>query len=131
MIFDTKVPDSTADRPGRRHELSDEDLQKPGEPVKKGSGTRGTPRRRSAAPQAVDVQVGESAEEGAVTAYYNEIDLRRAMVGNLIDAGHIAHGHVDERSIVEVTANDLAGYRQCHFFAGIGGWSRFASGRMD
>lgn len=59
-----------------------------------------------------------------MTAYYNEIDPYAAQwLRNLIDAGHIAHGHVDERSIVEVTANDLAGYRQCHFFAGIGGWS--------
>src|SRR5690606_18653816 len=30
---------------------------------------------------------------------------------------------VDERSIVDVQPSDLAGYRQCHFFAGIGGWA--------
>jgi DNA (cytosine-5)-methyltransferase 1 len=30
---------------------------------------------------------------------------------------------VDERSITEVQAHDLDGYTQCHFFAGIGGWS--------
>jgi DNA (cytosine-5)-methyltransferase 1 len=30
---------------------------------------------------------------------------------------------VDERSILDVTPNDLIGYGQCHFFAGIGGWS--------
>lgn len=35
MIFDTKVPDSLANLPGRRHELSDEEPAKPGEPVKK------------------------------------------------------------------------------------------------
>ncbi len=35
--------------------------------------------------------------------------------------GHacIAPGDVDERSIVEVRADDLAGYGQCHLFAGI------------
>ena len=35
----------------------------------------------------------------------------------------IADGDVDERSILDVSAGDLAGYDQCHFFAGIGGWS--------
>jgi DNA (cytosine-5)-methyltransferase 1 len=42
---------------------------------------------------------------------------------NLIAAGHIAPGDVDERSIVDVHADDLKGYTQCHFFAGIAGWS--------
>jgi len=41
----------------------------------------------------------------------------------LIADGHIAAGDVDERSILDVTPNDLRGYTQCHFFAGIGGWS--------
>jgi site-specific DNA-cytosine methylase len=60
----------------------------------------------------------------AVTAYYNEIDPYAAQwLRNLIDAGHIARGDVDERSIVDVRAADLAGYTQAHFFAGIGGWS--------
>jgi DNA (cytosine-5)-methyltransferase 1 len=57
-------------------------------------------------------------------AYYNEIDPYAAQwLRNLIAAGHIAPGDVDERSIVDVRADDLRGYRQCHFFAGIGGWS--------
>jgi DNA (cytosine-5)-methyltransferase 1 len=30
---------------------------------------------------------------------------------------------VDERDIQDVTAADLHGFTQCHFFAGIGGWS--------
>jgi DNA (cytosine-5)-methyltransferase 1 len=30
---------------------------------------------------------------------------------------------VDERSIEAVQPDDLHGYNQCHFFAGIGGWS--------
>ena len=57
-------------------------------------------------------------------AYYNEIDRYAAQwLRNLIAAGHIAPGDVDERSITEVRPDDLRGYRQCHFFAGIGGWS--------
>ena len=57
-------------------------------------------------------------------AYYNEIDPYAAQwLRNLIAAGHIAPGDVDERSIVDVRADDVAGYSQCHFFAGIGGWS--------
>ena len=56
--------------------------------------------------------------------YYNEIDPHAAQwLRNLIAAGHIAPGDVDERSIVEVQPDDLRGYQQCHFFAGIGGWS--------
>jgi DNA (cytosine-5)-methyltransferase 1 len=59
-----------------------------------------------------------------VTAYYNEIDPYAAQwLRNLIAKGHIAPGDVDERSIVDVRGDDLRGYRQCHFFAGIGGWS--------
>ena len=59
-----------------------------------------------------------------MTAYYNEIDPFAAQwLRNLIDAGHIAPGHVDTRSIEDVTPSELAGYTQCHFFAGIGGWS--------
>ncbi|MCC6194594.1 MAG: DNA cytosine methyltransferase [Burkholderiales bacterium] len=57
-------------------------------------------------------------------AYYNEIDAFAAeWLRNLITAGHIARGEVDERSIVDVRADDLRGFDQCHFFAGIGGWS--------
>lgn len=57
-------------------------------------------------------------------AWYNEIDPFAAQwLRNLIAAGHIAPGDVDERSIVDVRPDDLAGYTQCHFFAGIGGWS--------
>lgn len=59
-----------------------------------------------------------------MTAYYNEIDPYAVQwLRNLIEAGYIAQGHVDERSIADVRPNDLAGYTQCHFFAGIGGWS--------
>ena len=59
-----------------------------------------------------------------MAAYYNEIDpYAAAWLRNLIAAGHIAPGDVDERSITDVRADDLRGYTQCHFFAGIGGWS--------
>lgn len=59
-----------------------------------------------------------------MTAYYNEIDPYAAQwLRNLIDAGHIAPGTVDERSIEDVRPIDLHGFTQCHFFAGIGVWS--------
>ena len=59
-----------------------------------------------------------------MTAYYNEFDPYAAQwLRNLIKAGHIADGVVDERSILDVNADDLKGFTQCHFFAGIGGWS--------
>lgn len=59
-----------------------------------------------------------------MTAYYNEIDPKAAQwLRNLIDAGHIAPGYVDERSIEDVYPSDLRGFTQCHFFAGIGVWS--------
>lgn len=59
-----------------------------------------------------------------MTAYYNEIDPHAAQhLRNLIDAGHIAPGVVDTRSIEDVTPNDLKGFTQVHLFAGIGGWS--------
>lgn len=59
-----------------------------------------------------------------MTAYYNEIDPFAAQwLRNLINAGHIAPGIVDERSIEDVCPSDLRGFTQCHFFAGIGVWS--------
>jgi DNA (cytosine-5)-methyltransferase 1 len=59
-----------------------------------------------------------------MTAYYNEIEPYAAQwLRNLIKEGHIADGEVDTRSIVDVQPVELAGYTQCHFFAGIGGWS--------
>lgn len=57
-------------------------------------------------------------------AYYNEFDPYAAQwLRNLIAAGHIAPGEVDERSITDVSADDIRTYTQCHFFAGIGVWS--------
>ena len=57
-------------------------------------------------------------------AYYNEIDKYCVeWLRNLIAEGLIADGDVDARSIGDVRPNDLRGYTQCHFFAGLGGWS--------
>jgi DNA (cytosine-5)-methyltransferase 1 len=59
-----------------------------------------------------------------VSAYYNEFDPKAAAwLRELIKRGLIADGVVDERSILDVSADDLVGFTQCHFFAGIGGWS--------
>lgn len=59
-----------------------------------------------------------------MTAYYNEIDPYAAQwLRNLVAAGLIPAGEIDERSITDVQPGDLAGFAQCHFFAGIGGWA--------
>lgn len=56
--------------------------------------------------------------------YYNEFDPKAAAwLRELIKEGHIAPGVVDERSIADLKPDDLHGFNQCHFFAGIGGWS--------
>jgi DNA (cytosine-5)-methyltransferase 1 len=60
-------------------------------------------------------------------AYYNEKDPFAAeWLRKLVAANMIAPGDVDERSIEDVIPLELAKYTQCHFFAGIGGWSRAA-----
>lgn len=59
-----------------------------------------------------------------MSAFYNEIDpFAAAWLRELISAGHIAPGIVDERDIRDITPDELAGFTQCHFFAGIGVWS--------
>lgn len=56
-------------------------------------------------------------------AYYNEFEPYCVQwLKNLIAAGLIPAGDVDDRSITEVSPDDLAGYTQHHFFAGLGGW---------
>ena len=56
--------------------------------------------------------------------YYNEIDpYKAAWLANLMDAGAISRGEIDTRSICDVSASDLRGFRQVHLFAGIGVWS--------
>lgn len=60
-----------------------------------------------------------------MTAYYNDTDLYcvewlRALIREKL----IAPGVVDERPIQDIRPYELAPFSQCHFFAGIGGWSR-------
>ena len=56
--------------------------------------------------------------------YYNEFDPNAAAwLRELIAAGLIPAGDVDERSICDVSADDVRGYVSCHWFAGIGGWA--------
>src|SRR5207302_3394077 len=56
--------------------------------------------------------------------YYNDSDpFVCAWLTNLIAAGLIPAGDVDARPIQEVTPDDVRGYSQAHFFAGISGWA--------
>src|SRR5512135_538399 len=64
-------------------------------------------------------------KEALPTAFYNDTDSYAAQwTRNLVAAGEIAAGVVDERSIRDLKPADVASYRQCHFFSGIGVWSR-------
>jgi DNA (cytosine-5)-methyltransferase 1 len=59
-----------------------------------------------------------------IAALYNDIDPYAAeWTRNLIAAGHVAPGVVDERSIEDLRPADVDGPGQRHFFAGIGVWS--------
>jgi DNA (cytosine-5)-methyltransferase 1 len=59
-----------------------------------------------------------------MAAYYNEFEPYAAeWLRNLIKKGLIADGEVDSRSILDVGPDDIRGFTQCHFFAGIGVWS--------
>lgn len=56
--------------------------------------------------------------------YYNEIDPYCCeWLKSLMSRGLIPRGDVDNRSITEVSPDDLTPYTQCHFFAGIAGWA--------
>jgi len=56
--------------------------------------------------------------------YYNEIEPFACFwLENLMRDGFIAEGQIDNRSIRDIQPEDLEGYTQCHFFAGIGVWS--------
>jgi DNA (cytosine-5)-methyltransferase 1 len=68
--------------------------------------------------------VSEQGSSEEHLAYYNENDPRAAAwLRELIKAGAIAPGQVDERDIRDVRPSELGGFVQCHFFAGIGVWS--------
>jgi DNA (cytosine-5)-methyltransferase 1 len=59
-----------------------------------------------------------------MAAYYNDNDpFVVAWLRELIKEGLIANGEVDDRNIENIPASDLRSFTQCHFFAGIGGWS--------
>ena len=59
-----------------------------------------------------------------MSVVYNEIDPFAAeWLRALVRGGHIADGGVDERSVVDLRAVDVAGATQFHAFAGIGVWS--------
>jgi DNA (cytosine-5)-methyltransferase 1 len=59
-----------------------------------------------------------------MAAYYNEHNPKLVpWLRALIRDGLIADGEVDERSITDVDSADVAGFAQCHWFAGVGGWS--------
>lgn len=59
-----------------------------------------------------------------MTAYYNEFHKGKASwLRELIKMGCIADGEVDERDFREIKPDDLKGFTQHHFFAGIGVWS--------
>jgi DNA (cytosine-5)-methyltransferase 1 len=66
--------------------------------------------------------------------YYNDRDpFLCAWLRNLMQRGLIPDGEIDDRPIEAIRSDDIARFRQCHFFAGIGGWA-FAlklSGRED
>jgi DNA (cytosine-5)-methyltransferase 1 len=56
-------------------------------------------------------------------AFYNEIDDHSCgWLSNLMDAGLITPGKIDDRDIRLVRPEDLRGYERAHFFAGIGTW---------
>lgn len=64
-------------------------------------------------------------KEALPTSFFNDNDAyAAAWTRKLIAAGEIAAGVVDERSIRDLKPADVASYRQCHFFSGIGVWSR-------
>ena len=53
-----------------------------------------------------------------MTAYYNDNDpFAAAWLRNLIAEGHLPPGDVDDRSILEVSADDLRSYIQVHLYS--------------
>jgi DNA (cytosine-5)-methyltransferase 1 len=55
--------------------------------------------------------------------FYNEFDRNAAAwLRELAENNLIAKGIIDERSIIDVQPDDVAGFRGVHWFAGIGGW---------
>ena len=58
-----------------------------------------------------------------MSAYYNDNDAAvSGWLQRLMDAGRLADGTVDDRSIRDVDPGDVAEFSEAHWFAGIGGW---------
>lgn len=58
-----------------------------------------------------------------MTTLYNEIDRFCCdWLSNMMDAGLISPGKIDDRSICDLRPEDLEGFERVHFFAGIAGW---------
>lgn len=56
--------------------------------------------------------------------YYNDNDKGSVKwIKYLIRKNLIPKGEIDDRDIREIEPRELNGFTQCHFFAGIGGWS--------
>ncbi len=56
-------------------------------------------------------------------AYYNDNDRYICdWLQNLMDAGEIMPGKIDDRSVDDVDPESLFRFTRCHFFAGIAGW---------
>ena len=88
-----------------------------------GSRSASVPSMSSTAGRSTKPVRGRSDRMGTPRHYYNEFDpFAAAWLRELINDGLIPDGDIDTRSIVEVQPDDLIGYTQCHFFAGIGGW---------
>ena len=55
--------------------------------------------------------------------YYNDFDKDCVeWLNYLQDQKLIPYGEIDARPIQQIKAHEVDTYRQCHFFAGIGGW---------
>ena len=60
-----------------------------------------------------------------MSVYYNEFDPEAAAwLNELMRDRQIAQGVVDRQDIRRFKPGELREFTQCHFFAGIGGWSR-------
>lgn len=58
-----------------------------------------------------------------MNTFYNDNDTFCCdWLGNLIAAGHLPAGTISRVDIRELRAEDVAGFGQAHFFAGLGGW---------
>lgn len=71
----------------------------------------------------IEASIRATKDKRVTRAYYNEIDHHAAQwIAAAIADGALPPGDVDGSDIRDITPDDLKGYTQCHFFAGIGGW---------